>query len=64
MSRKVTMILEATRQMPTEKQPLRVAAYCRVSTKYEEQQHSLATQINYYINYIQNHPNWVGRCVF
>ena len=45
--------------MPAEKRPFRVAAYCRVSTKHEEQQHSLAAQINYYTNYIQNHPNWV-----
>ena len=38
MSRKVTMILEAAQQVPIKKQPLRVAAYCRVSTRHEEQQ--------------------------
>lgn len=59
MSRKVTMILEAVQQLPAEKRPLRVAAYCRVSTHHEEQQRSLATQISYYTNYIRNHPNWV-----
>lgn len=59
MSRKATKIPEAARQVPAKNRPLRVAAYCRVSTKHEEQQHSLATQISYYINYIQNHPNWV-----
>jgi len=53
------MIPKTAQQMPAEKRPLRVAAYCRVSTKHEEQQHSLAAQINYYTNYIQNHPNWV-----
>ena len=58
MSRKVTMILEAAQQVPIKKQPLRVAAYCRVSTRHEEQQYSLAAQINYYTNYIQSHPNW------
>lgn len=64
MSRKVTKIPEVAQQVPTEKRPLRVAAYCRVSTKHEEQQHSLTTQINYYTNYIQNHPNWVLVAVY
>ena len=59
MPRKVTMIPEAAQQVPTEKQLLQVAAYCRVSTKHGEQQHSLAAPISYYTNYIQNHPNWV-----
>ena len=59
MPRKVTMILEAAQQAPSKNKPLRVAAYCRVSTKHEEQQHSLATQISYYTDYIQNHLNWV-----
>ena len=64
MSRKVTMILEAAQQVPIKKQPLRVAAYCRVSTRHEEQQYSLATQINYYTNYIQSHPNWTLVAVY
>ena len=59
MPRKVTKIPEAVQQVSVENMSLRVAAYCRVSTKYEEQQHSLAAQINYYTDYIQNHPNWV-----
>ena len=58
MRRKATKIPEAARQIPAEKRPLRVAAYCRVSTRHEEQQHSLATQISYYTSYIHNHPNW------
>lgn len=57
MSRKVTMLLEAAQQAPIKKQLLRVAAYCRVSTKHEEQQHSLAAQISYYTNYIQGYPD-------
>lgn len=32
-----------------------VAAYCRVSTAYEEQQSSLKAQIQYYTDYITNH---------
>lgn len=59
MSRKVTMLLKAAQRVPVEKQPLRVAAYCRVNTKHGEQQYSLAAQTSYYTNYIQNHPNWV-----
>ena len=51
--------MEAAQQAPSKNKPLRVAAYCRVSTKHEEQQHSLATQISYYTDYIQNHLNWV-----
>ncbi len=64
MPRKVTMIPEAVQQMPAEKRPLRVAAYCRVSTKHEEQQRSLETQIDYYTGYIQNHPNWILVAVY
>mgnify|MGYP002512285646 CR=1 FL=1 len=64
MPRKVTMIPETAQLAPTEKWPLRVAAYCRVSTKHEEQQHSLAVQTSYYTNYIQNHPNWVLVAVY
>ena len=37
---------------------LKVAAYCRVSTKSDEQLHSLETQINYYKNQIQSNSNW------
>lgn len=41
------------------KEVLRVAAYCRVSTAYEEQQTSLDSQIQYYTDYINNHESWV-----
>ncbi len=37
---------------------LRVAAYCRVSTNYEEQKSSLKTQISYYEKLIAEHENW------
>ena len=46
------------------RQQLQVAAYCRVSTKHEEQQQSLEAQIDYYTNYIQSHPNWVLVAVY
>ncbi len=34
--------------IPTMDQPLRVAAYCRVSNPAEEQAYSLQTQVQYY----------------
>lgn len=58
MPRKVTKIPEVAQQVTMNKQRLRVVAYCRVSTKHEEQQQSLTAQISYYSNYIQSNPNW------
>lgn len=43
---------------------LRVAAYCRVSTEEEEQQHSFETQVAYYTEKIANHSDWVLVGVF
>jgi len=40
------------------KDVLCVAAYCRVSTPYEDQQSSLEAQIQYYTNHITNYPGW------
>jgi DNA invertase Pin-like site-specific DNA recombinase len=37
---------------------IRVAAYCRVSTKYEEQLNSLNMQIESYTKYIKSNLNW------
>ena len=39
--------------------PLRVAAYCRVSTDYEDQASSLASQKRYFTDYIQQHDDWL-----
>lgn len=36
----------------------RVAAYCRVSTRLEEQEESYDTQMRYYIDYISANPEW------
>ena len=38
--------------------PLRVAAYCRVSSDSTDQLHSYAAQIRYYTDYIGQHPDW------
>lgn len=43
---------------PLVEQPLRVAAYCRVSTDSEEQLGSLETQIKFYTNFIRKQANW------
>jgi hypothetical protein len=40
-----------------DRRQLRVAAYCRVSTKYEEQVTSLESQIRYYEEEIQSNPD-------
>lgn len=42
----------------------RVAAYCRVSTKHEEQEASLDTQIKYYDQYIKSNYMWDYAGVF
>ena len=38
--------------------PLRVAAYCRVSTEIEEQLNSYAVQTSHYTEKIKSTPNW------
>lgn len=38
---------------------LKVAAYCRVSTRATEQQSSLTAQERYYEDYIKQNPNWM-----
>lgn len=39
--------------------PLRVAAYCRVSTDREDQANSLHSQRTYFSTYIQAHQDWI-----
>ncbi len=43
---------------------LRVAAYCRVSTKYESQKSSIELQKEYYESYIKAQPNWLFAGVY
>lgn len=38
---------------------IRVAAYCRVSTKQEEQLHSYETQVKHYTDRINAEPGWI-----
>ena len=46
------------RDFRKQKQKLRVAAYCRVSTEEEEQQNSFEVQVSYYTDKITLHDNW------
>lgn len=39
--------------------PLRVAAYCRVSTDNEDQASSLISQKRYFTEYIEQHNDWL-----
>ena len=57
MSKRID-IQPATVKKPLVEQPLRVAAYCRVSTNSDEQLGSLKTQIEFYTNYIRKQINW------
>ena len=48
----------------SERAPLRVAAYCRVSTDKEDQLNSLAAQRRFFQEYIADHPAWAFAGIF
>ena len=54
---------EATRQADARRQ-LRVAAYCRVSTKEEDQANSYEVQKEYYTDKIMSNPVWTMAGIF
>ena len=60
---KVIRIIEPTipihETVKTTYRALRVAAYCRVSTKQEEQLHSYETQVKHYTERIQAENGWI-----
>src|SRR5690625_6849475 len=61
LARSVTVIpaRRRTRNVDAEeKEKLKVAAYCRVSTDSEEQATSYEVQVEHYTTYIQNNPEW------
>ena len=47
-----------------DEEPLRVAAYCRVSTEHEKQSSSLEMQERYYTKLIEQTPNWINAGIF
>ena len=60
-AKKVTVIPPLPELQPENRakyRQLRVAAYCRVSTKQEEQENSYETQKAYYTEKIQKNPEW------
>ena len=57
MSKRID-VQPATVKRPLAEHPLRVAAYCRVSTDSEEQLGSLENQMKFYTNYICKQINW------
>lgn len=57
------MVIPARRTIGTQKktekvQKTRVAAYCRVSTEFEEQESSYEVQVDHYTTYIKSNPEW------
>ena len=51
-------IVQKVKFTPTAPKPRRVAAYARVSTGKDAMLHSLASQVEYYRNFIRNTPGW------
>lgn len=55
MAGKITQVAFGSPQLPRDKN---VAAYCRVSSGKDAMLHSLAAQVSYYSELIQNHGGW------
>lgn len=51
-------IVMGTEEKGSDIHKTRVAAYCRVSTDYEEQESSYETQVKHYTDYIKGNPAW------
>ncbi len=51
-------ITDITPIKPESNAPIRLAAYCRVSSDSEDQLHSFAAQIRYYKDYERKHPGY------
>lgn len=46
------------KQIRVEQKKLKVAAYCRVSTRFEQQENSYEAQVAYYLEKISSNPKW------
>lgn len=53
-----------TQAAGTGTKPLRVAAYCRVSTDSDEQENSFEAQQTHYRQMVASHPDWVPAGIF
>ena len=56
--KKVRKIEVTSTEVYGKKTKKKVAAYCRVSTRYESQKSSIEMQINYYTELIDSNPKW------
>ena len=56
--REIPYTINKKEEIRKEYRQLRVAAYCRVSTKQEEQLNSYEVQYQYYTEYINNEHKW------
>lgn len=56
--RKIQPTIDTAKQLKKEYRQLRVAAYCRVSTKQEEQLNSYEVQVKHYTERIQSELKW------
>ena len=61
---KLTRMPDFMDRCPATMKRLRVAAYCRVSTRQEEQDSSIEQQERYYEQYISKNQNWTNAGVF
>lgn len=61
---KLTKMPDFIDRCPAAMKRFRVAAYCRVSTRQEEQNSSIEQQEQYYTQVISNNPNWTNVGVF
>lgn len=52
------------KEVPKSENRMRVAAYCRVSTRREQQDSSLDLQIMHYKDIIDQNPNWINAGIF
>lgn len=56
--RQIPAIVDTASKVKKDYRPLRVAAYCRVSTQQEEQLNSYAVQVRHYTERINAEPGW------
>ena len=56
--RQIPATIDTASKVKKEYRPLRVAAYCRVSTQQEEQLNSYAVQVRHYTERINAEPGW------
>ena len=56
--RQIPATVDTASQVKKNYRPLRVAAYCRVSTQQEEQLNSYGVQVRHYTEQINAEPGW------